>query len=1078
VAHCIAGQYANKKGGNTTVYYHKPLPCNVTNYYRVGALDNTGRYLSFSDTIKLTPFDTIKPPPPLLYFANVQSDNSIKLAWHWDKKSDVKYFDIFRSKNGSAPVRIKTVIYDSVYTDVGVTPKNDTFSYYVIATDSCNVKNRSKPSRSDTIMNMNLYSFACTPQIEISWDAYKGLPHRPDSYEVYRSSGGGPFAKIISLPTLASHLKFMDNTVSLGTLYFYKIRAVDSKSSYSSYSDSMGLKPRIVPIPDSSQFVYATMLRTGATNGQIYLQWKRANIADTNIKGYHIYGYDDDVQKYVLIHNDKNVNDTSFVRSGVNTIDSAHHFYVAAYNSCDIEGPPSEKTKPINLRVLNGNLFEYVHWRKYWGDSVMGYSLHKSNDGGTPYIVKKLARLDSSYLDTNVYCGHTYTYMVSGQLRNGKTTNSDSFTVAAFDTTPPPPTRILVATVSATSKTTGQIQLSFRGNNDKNRSGYNIYRASSNGYFSLAYSLANTTHGLITWMDVLGLNTVDSTYRYYVAAMDSCNNQALPLDTHQVVHLKMKAYNQFIKLKWTSYKGWKNWKYQLLKKEGAGGWYVFNTVGKDTLSFIDSNVYCHQVYAYMILATDALGSYLSYSNESKDTGINTLPPVVKPIQRATVIKTSTTKGKVNVSWNRSPSKNIEFYNVYRSEDGKNWTEVSHLNPRLNLTDSGFNTYSQPYYYKIQPVDSCGNLGQFSIIHKTINLKARPGNSQNNLSWNKYEGWNVKQYLVIKNGTLLATLPNTALAYSDTLVLCGTVYNYVVKAVCDTTADTLFSASNTDSARAFDHVPPQRVYLKSVSVTNPNKSATITWLPSPSWDVKNYYIYRKSAINGSMKFIDSTDNTSYVDNSQEIIDPDCYYVFARDHCGNQSAGSNQGCIIVLNGKNYAGYNDITWNGYEKWPDGVGSYNVYKNEDGQGWTMIGIIPTGTIDNFLDKNLGDTTINFCYQVEAVETNGQYNATSRSTVECLHQDATVFVPNSFTHYLIDGLNDKFGPKGSYIKNYTMQVYNRWGEQLFNTAKGEQWDGTFRGTDVPEGVYIYYIIVEDYNHNFTRFKGNITIFK
>jgi len=480
----------------------------------------------------------------------------------------------------------------------------------------------------------------------------------------------------------------------------------------------------------------------------------------------------------------------------------------------------------------------------------------------------------------------------------------------------------------------------------------------------------------------------------------------------------------------------------------------------------------------MINAVDAQGNYLSYSNISTDTAINTVPPQTPQVQRATVNKTSTTKGKINISWNPSPSKNIEFYNVYRSVDGKNWNEVSHWNPNLNLTDSDFNTYSQSYYYKIETVDSCGNIGSFSGVHRTVYLKASAGNSQNNLDWNAYQGWNVKNYLVFKNGTLLATLPGNILNYNDTLVFCDTMYKYTIKAICDTTTDTLFSASNTDSARAFDHISPKGVYLKTVTVTNPNRGATITWLPSPSWDVKNYYIYRKSAIDGSMKFIDSTGQTTYTDNSQEITNPDCYYVFARDHCGNQSPGSNNGCIIVLNGKNYAGYNAINWNGYQKWPDGVNSYNVYKNEDGQGWNLIGTTPTGTIDNFLDKSLGDTTVSFCYQVEAIETSGQYNATSRSTVECLHQDATVFIPNSFTHNLLDGLNDYFGPKGLYIKNYQMQIYNRWGEQLYNTTNSGKWDGTFRGVDVPEGVYIYYIVVEDYNKNFTRFKGDITIFK
>jgi len=1062
--------------GNVTTYFDKPLACNVTRFYRIGALDNTGKYLSYSDTIKLTPYDTIKPPAPLLYYASVQSDNSISLGWHWNQKSDVKYFDIYRSKNGSIPQYIKTIIYDSVYTDIGVTPKTDTFSYYVIATDSCNTKNRSKPSHADTIMNLQLKSFACTPQINISWSAYKGLPNQPDSYEVYRSSTGSPFTKIISLKAPAT--KYTDNSVNTGTIYYYKIRAVDSKSGYGSYSDSMGLEPSIVPLPDTLHFVYATIIKTGIADGQVYLQWKRANPNDTNAKGYHIYAYDSAGKTYNLVFDDQNLNDTSYTQIGINTQNKMSRYYVTAYNRCVIDGINSTINQPVKLMVNNQNLVANINWTKYQGIGVKGYLLYKSNDGGVPYIINASGASDSTYTDTNIYCHHLYTYQVQALLTNNQNSYSDSVTIKAFDTTPPAKAPLTKVSVVRTSTTIGEVQIFFAGNKDKNRAGYDIYRATSTGNFNLIYSLFDTSKLNLKWIDGINMNTVDSTYRYYVRAIDSCGNASKIADTQQVIHLKAKAFNKYIQLNWTAYKGWQNWTYLVYKQYKSGAWYNVISFPNSTLSFSDSNVTCHQFYNYMVLAINTNTGDTSYSNISGDSAINTVPPEVEPIQRATVIKTGITTGKVNISWNPSPAKNIEYYNIYRSTDGTNWTEVINLTPNLNLTDSDLNTYNQSYYYKEEPVDSCGNIGNFSITHQTLKLKAKAGNQQNDLTWNAYQGWKIKNYMVLRNGKIIASLANNSLAYIDTLVLCDSIYQYQVRAICDTTTDTLFSASNTDSAKSFDHIPPQRVYLKSVSVSTPNKEATITWLPSPSWDVKNYYVYRKSAIDGTLKFIDSTDQTSYTDNSQEIKDPDCYYVFARDHCGNQSPGSNYGCLIILNGKNYDGYNQINWNPYDKWPDGISSYNVYKNEDGQGWNMIGTTPTGAIDNYLDGNLGDTTTNFCYQVEAVETNGLYNATSRSTVECLHQNATVFIPNSFTHYNLDGLNDNFGPKGLHIKNYTMKIYNRWGELLYNTDNSGQWDCTYKGEEVPQGIYVYYIVVEDYNKNFTRFKGNITIFR
>jgi gliding motility-associated-like protein len=244
----------------------------------------------------------------------------------------------------------------------------------------------------------------------------------------------------------------------------------------------------------------------------------------------------------------------------------------------------------------------------------------------------------------------------------------------------------------------------------------------------------------------------------------------------------------------------------------------------------------------------------------------------------------------------------------------------------------------------------------------------------------------------------------------------------------------------------------------------------------------------------MTLIDSTTSTSYIDSISplgvggttinginqitKITGSDCYYVFARNHCGIQSDASNNGCVIILNAKNNSGYNSLDWNRYQTWNDGIEDYNVYVNNDNTGWQLIGTTSSGTITNFNDYKLDTGTIDFCYQVEAVENPGQYNQLSRSTVTCVHQDATVFIPNAFSHYNLDGLNDFFGPVGLYIKNYTMQIYNRWGERIYSTNSAQPWDGTFRGQGAQKGVYIYLITIEDYNGNVTHFKGNVTIYE
>ena len=65
-----------------------------------------------------------------------------------------------------------------------------------------------------------------------------------------------------------------------------------------------------------------------------------------------------------------------------------------------------------------------------------------------------------------------------------------------------------------------------------------------------------------------------------------------------------------------------------------------------------------------------------------------------------------------------------------------------------------------------------------------------------------------------------------------------------------------------------------------------------------------------------------------------------------------------------------------------------------------------------------------------------------------------TAFTPND------DGNNDVFRVRGVGIADIEIfRVYNRWGEQLFETSQlNEGWDGTHKGEKVEQGVYMYYV--------------------
>lgn len=65
-------------------------------------------------------------------------------------------------------------------------------------------------------------------------------------------------------------------------------------------------------------------------------------------------------------------------------------------------------------------------------------------------------------------------------------------------------------------------------------------------------------------------------------------------------------------------------------------------------------------------------------------------------------------------------------------------------------------------------------------------------------------------------------------------------------------------------------------------------------------------------------------------------------------------------------------------------------------------------------------------------------------------------FVPNVFTPNG-DEINDVFQPVlPAECPGPSMRIFNRWGEQVFESAGNAPWDGTVAGQPAPDGIYVY----------------------
>jgi gliding motility-associated-like protein len=98
---------------------------------------------------------------------------------------------------------------------------------------------------------------------------------------------------------------------------------------------------------------------------------------------------------------------------------------------------------------------------------------------------------------------------------------------------------------------------------------------------------------------------------------------------------------------------------------------------------------------------------------------------------------------------------------------------------------------------------------------------------------------------------------------------------------------------------------------------------------------------------------------------------------------------------------------------------------------------------------------------------------------VTVLDADVPFVVPNVFTPNG-DGYNDYLDVQQNNTEQYHLELYNRWGEKIFETSDPSvKWDGTRNSDAVPDGVYFY---IANYksscNEKIIEINGTVTVMR
>jgi gliding motility-associated-like protein len=91
--------------------------------------------------------------------------------------------------------------------------------------------------------------------------------------------------------------------------------------------------------------------------------------------------------------------------------------------------------------------------------------------------------------------------------------------------------------------------------------------------------------------------------------------------------------------------------------------------------------------------------------------------------------------------------------------------------------------------------------------------------------------------------------------------------------------------------------------------------------------------------------------------------------------------------------------------------------------------------------------------------------------------QGSTMYVPNAFSPNN-DGINNTFPglDNTKYLDNFSLQIFNRWGEKLFETFEIRSWDGTYKNKICQQDTYVYLISFRDCNGDRQILHGTVTL--
>ena len=818
---------------NTTTFEDVGLSCGTAHYYRVRAYRaGDGQYSAYTASAGAITL----PCAPSDVQGAATSQTGIDLGWI-DNSHDESAFHVERSPDGVSDWELAgTTDPDaSAYSDSGLTC-GTTYHYRVRAY-------RASDGLYSTADVIAVVTEACPPpnpptglvattvsptQIDLVWVDNTG---QQAVYYVERTPGGTNDWTVLGLAS-AGETSYEDTSALCATSYDYRVRAYrSSDGQYSAYSSTASSATEECPPPPAPTGVQARAWSTA----QIDVTWTDNAINETD---YFIEHSQDGTTGWTQIA--AAPADGTGVRLGGLTCSTRHYYRVRAYRSTDGEYSAystvadgiTTPCAPTDLQVLAVSPSQIMLLWSEHSAYETAFEYEHSSDGVSGWLAMGAAPANStSYPDVGLQCGTTYYYRLRA-YRHDDGQYSAYTNVASATTAPCAPQGLVAAYTSGVA-----MQLTWTDRSSDETAFYvERSRTGSSGWSGIGSALPDVesfddsglTCSTPYYYRVRAYRGGDGLYSDYSTVAQGSTAPCAPDDLSAAA-----AGSDVINLAWTDHSGDETAFKVERSPDGSTDWAEVGSSDGDASAYQDGGLACSTTYHYRVRAFRAGDDgYSAYTNVASAKTASCAPQSLSAAAAG--------PEAVDLAWIDASDDETGF-TIERSLSGAgDWSTAGSVGTGVTVFQAGGLTCGTLYDFRVR----ADRDAVFSFYSNMASAKTAPCapsdlivqgylSVQVNLSWIDNAADESSFHIERSpdgsaNWQPVGTAPADATTYSDSGLLCNTIYWYRVRAY--RTTDAQFSYYSSVASGATLACPPGAPELLAPA----NGSQTYDNLPDFAW----------------------------------------------------------------------------------------------------------------------------------------------------------------------------------------------------------------------------------------------------